>query len=457
MSVLARELALVSAVEPMRISGRIVELRGLTVLARELPVPVGGLVMIEASAIGEAIPAEVVGFSQDDTILMPLGQTAGMRRGDRVVGIEHEQTALVGPAMLGRCVNGLGEPIDSLGAMHDLVRTPLSPAPVPALTRPPIKQPLATGVRALDLFTTLGRGQRLGIFAGPGVGKSTLMGQIARHTEADVNVIALIGERGREAREFIDDALGPEGLQRSIVVIATGDESPVMRLRAAKLACAAAEHFRSLGKAVMLMMDSVTRFAHAQRQVGLSVGEPPATRGYTPSVFAQLALMLERAGTVDASLGGGSITGLYTVLVEGDEEMDPVADAARGILDGHISLSRALAQRGHFPAIDVLGSVSRVASAVSTPEHQAGRRELIKLLAAHKDVEELLQVGAYARGSRAEADIAIDHKDQIDALLRQSPTDGAEMDASVRAMLSLAVKTGNELAKRQAGNQAAGA
>jgi flagellum-specific ATP synthase len=294
-------------------------------------------------------------------------------------------------------------------------------------------------VRAIDLMTTVGRGQRLGIFAGPGVGKSTLMGSIARRTAADVSVIALIGERGREVRDFIEHALGAEGLARSVVVCATSDESPLMRIRAALAATSIAEWFRDQGADVMLMMDSVTRFAQAQRQVGLAVGEPPATKGYTPSVFASLPLLLERAGAVD---GAGSITAFYAILVEGDDMTEPIADAARGILDGHIILSRRLAQKGHYPAIDVLDSISRVANEVSDKQHIAARQQLQKLIAAYAEVEDLINIGAYAKGSNPTVDAAIQLKPKIDAILQQQSHDGDNFEASKKRLLQLAVESG---------------
>src|SRR5262245_9681687 len=349
----------------MRIVGRVATLRGLTVVVDDLPLPVGSLVSFESSRTdqGDTLYGEIVGFTREQAIVMLLGQTSGVRPGDAVTGEEVAQTAPVGMRLLGRCIDGLGRPIDGLGPVRETVHRPISPEPIEALRRRRISAPLYTGVRSVDLFATLGRGQRIGVFAGPGVGKSTLMGTIARRTNADVNVIALVGERGREVRDFIEQSLGPEGLRRSVVVVATGDESPLLRIRAAKLACTAAEYFRDHGMDVMLMMDSITRFAHAQRQVGLSVGEPPATKGYTPSVFASLALLLERAGAVEAvssrqgvkvpgaealdtstprpldTSSGGSITGLYTILVEGDDMTEPIADAVRGILDGHVMLS----------------------------------------------------------------------------------------------------------------------
>jgi flagellum-specific ATP synthase len=437
-SFLAPALALADRIEPLRVEGSVAALRGLTLLADDLPLPVGALVSLRP-AVGRAAPSmgEIVGFTREQAIVMPLGQTTGVRPGDRVRGEQTWQSVAVGASMLGRCVDGLGRPIDERGPMIDLTRRALSPEPLRATSRRRIDEPLFTGVRALDLFTTLGRGQRLGVFAGPGVGKSTLMGQIARGTSAEVNVIALIGERGREVNDFIHDSLGPAGLARSVLVVSTSDESPVMRVRAAKLACAVAEHFRDQGRHVLLMMDSITRFAHAQRQIGLAVGEPPATKGYTPSVFAQLALLLERAGALDAP-GSGSVTGLYTILVEGDDMTEPVADAARGILDGHVVLSRRLAQRAHYPAIDVLDSVSRTADAVCDREHIDARRRLVRLLASYAEVEDLVQIGAYARGAKPESDVAIDTHPAITALLRQAGDDREPFDAARARLLRLA-------------------
>jgi flagellum-specific ATP synthase len=304
------------------------------------------------------------------------------------------------------------------------------------MARDPIRAPLATGVRAIDALATVGKGQRMGIFAGPGVGKSTLLGMIARSTRADVNVIALIGERGREVREFIDASLGPEGLARSVVIVATSDESPLLRVRAAHAACTVAEFFSGAGLDVMLMVDSVTRFAHAQRQIGLAVGEPPATRGYTPSVFAALPVLLERAGNV----GPGSITAFYTTLVEGDDMTEPVADAVRGILDGHLILSRKIAQAGRYPSIDLLDSVSRVAKDVTPAQHHEDAMELRRLLGAYAEVEELVQIGAYAQGSDPRADAAIRLKDAIDALLLQGADEGAPFEQTVEALGAIAAQ-----------------
>jgi flagellum-specific ATP synthase len=452
MTVLAPQLAVLGRIQPLRITGVVAALRGLTVLVDELALPVGSLVTVRASG-ADAIPGEIVGFTREHAIVMLLGQTTGIRSGDAVVGEQAAQTVGVGRRLLGRVIDGLGRPLDNLGPLHELTPQPLSPEPIRAMDRRRICEAMHTGVRAIDLMTTLGRGQRMGIFAGPGVGKSTLLGSIARRASSDVNVIALIGERGREVKDFIEQALGPEGLARSVVVVATGDESPLLRIRAALVACAAAEHFRDQGLAVMLMMDSITRFAHAQRQVGLSVGEPPATKGYTPSVFAGLARLLERAGAAGER---GSITGLYTILVEGDDMTEPISDAARGILDGHIILSRKLAQRAHYPAIDVLDSISRVTGDVCDKGHLAARQQVIKMLAVYRDVEDLVQIGAYASGSNPETDVAIALEPRINELLRQTPGEHQPFEQSRSHLIKLALESGDAIQKRTRARPAAG-
>lgn len=466
MSLLAPPMEALRRLQPLRVVGRVAGLRGLTVLAEDLPLPIGALVRIEpgaaprgasldlpdgndrdhaAGAGAGEVWGEVVGLARDHTVVMLLGQTPGIRVGDRVRGEQTAQTVDVGPALLGRVIDGLGRPIDDGPELAGTAPRALRPEPIGAMGRRRISKALHTGVRAIDLFATLGRGQRIGIFSGPGVGKSTLLGAVARRTDADVSVIALIGERGREVRDFIEQALGPEGLRRSVVVVATGDDSPLLRIRAALLACAAAEWFRDQGRDVMLMMDSVTRFAHAQRQVGLSVGEPPATKGYTPSVFAALPLLLERAGAVE---GAGSITGLYTILVEGDDLSEPVSDAARGVLDGHIILSRKLAQRAHYPAVDVLDSVSRVADDVCDRVHVQARQHIMRLMAAYRDVEDLVQIGAYARGSNPEADVAIEFHPRIGELLRQGRDQAQAFDEARSVLVKLALEAGDQLARR---------
>lgn len=450
MNFLAPELSTLAQIESRGITGRVASVRGLTLLATDLPVPIGSLVRVDAPTESGFVTGEVVGFEGRHTIIMLLADTTGIIPGAFVRLDQVFQAAPISRRMLGRVVNGLGVPIDDLGPIGECVNCPINPTPIGPMRRKRIDEPLRTGVRAIDLMTPMGRGQRLGIFAGPGVGKSTLLGQIARNTDADVNVIALIGERGREVLDFIHHALGPEGLARSLVVVATSDESPLLRVRAAKLATTAAEYFRDRGRDVLLMMDSVTRFAHAQRQVGLSVGEPPATKGYTPSVFSTLATLLERAGRVNLGEGRtGSITGLYTILVEGDDMTEPVSDAARGILDGHIVLSRKLAHKGHFPAIDVLDSVSRVTGDVSDNAQIAARMQITKLIAEYREIEDLIQIGAYAPGSSPLADTAIDLIDPINELLQQGTGELGNFEQAKGFMLKLALQAGEMIQQRR--------
>ena len=347
MKLLGPQIETLRRLQPYEITGTIAAVKGLAIYVDDLPVPVGSLVHIEASR--RAGPnrgsrrGEVIGFDGPKSIVMLFGAPAGLAPGTRVISEQSTPTVPVSNSFLGRVLNGLGRPIDGRPSPTDCVARALDPPPTPALTRRRITEPLPTGIRVIDAMVTAGKGQRLGIFSGPGVGKSTLIASIARNTAADVSVIALVGERGREVREFIETALGPEGLARSVVVVSTGDESPLLRVRASLVACAVAEHFRDQGADVLLMMDSLTRLAQAQRQIGLTVGEQPTTKGYTPSVFALLPRLLERAGALE---GRGSITGFYNVLVEGDDLNEPISDAARGVLDGHVALSRRLAARG---------------------------------------------------------------------------------------------------------------
>lgn len=413
MALFAEQLELLEQACPVEMRGTIIESRGLAVRVVDLAAPVGASVRIESRA--GHVPGEVIGFDSDCTVVMPLGQMTGIRRGDRVVAQQFSQYIPAGAQLLGRVINAMGDPLDGKGPLTDTVPQPLLPKPVDPMERPPIDQPLATGVRAVDALISVGRGQRVGVFASPGLGKSTLLATMAKHTSADVTVIAMVGERGREVREFIDNQLGEEGLKHSVVVCATGDESPLLRLRAAMVGTAIAEYFRDDGKDVLLLVDSVTRFCQAQRQVGLAAGEPPATRGFPPSVFSMLPGLLERCGRTKK----GSVTGLYAVLVEGDELTDPISDAARGILDGHIQLSHKLASQGHWPAIDVLTSISRVANEVTDVQHQAARREVLRLVHHYREVEDLLNIGAYAAGSNPDFDLAIAGKPVIDQLLRQ--------------------------------------
>ncbi|TVQ62804.1 MAG: FliI/YscN family ATPase [Phycisphaerales bacterium] len=454
MNPLRAQIESLATLQPVRVTGSVAALRGLTLLVDDLPMPVGSTV--EVLCAQRIKLGEIVGFDRDKAIVMLLDQTSGVRPGDRVVGGHASGVVPVGRRMLGRVVDALGRPIDGGPPIAETIGAPLSPSPLSPLRRRTINERIDTGVRAVDLMTSVGKGQRMGVFAGPGVGKSTLLGTIAKRTSADVSVIALIGERGREVRDFVEGSLGPEGLARSVVVVATSDESPLLRIRAAMAASSIAEFFRDQGADVMLMMDSITRFAQAQRQVGLSVGEPPATKGYTPSVFSMLPLLLERAGVVE---GAGSITAFYAILVEGDDMTEPIADAARGILDGHVILSRKLAQQGHYPAIDVLDSISRVAAEVCDKQHLAARVQLLRLLAAYRDVEELVQIGAYAQGSDPVADVAIVLKERIDDLLRQGGADVEPFDDARKRMLSLAVEAGsmmhNGAQNRQRRQQAA--
>lgn len=424
-----------------QICGSVQSVRGLSVYVKTLPLPVGSRVRIELprsereQAAGAPARGEVIGFDGQSSVVMLFDSNTGIGPGSRVIGEQSEQTVQVGRSLLGRVLDGLGRPLDRRRLSSDTIARPLDPPPTSALERRRVTEPLPTGIAAIDAMLTIGKGQRVGIFSGPGVGKSTLLASIARNTSADINVIALIGERGREVRDFLETALGEEGLARSVVIVATGDESPLLRVRAAMMACAVAEHFRDIGADVMLMMDSITRFAQAQRQIGLTVGEQPATKGYTPSVFAMLPRLLERAG---AAKDGGSITGLYAVLVEGDDLSEPISDAARGILDGHIALSRKLASRGHFPAIDLLESISRVADDVCDQHHIRARRTLLRLIAAYAESEELINIGAYAKGSDPTTDMAIAMKPQIDQFLQQATEACARFPETCRDLVDLA-------------------
>jgi flagellum-specific ATP synthase len=368
--------------------------------------------------------------------VMPYGRLTGVAAGDPVRAVRTPLLVPTGRGLLGRVIDALGRPVDGRGPIEPDGFVPLDNRAPDAMRRARILQPLGLGVRVLDTMTAVGRGQRLGLFAGSGVGKSSLLSMIARGTEADVSVIALVGERGREVREFLEDDLGPAGLARSIVVVATSDEPAVMRLRAAFAATRIAESFRDQGADVVLMMDSLTRVAMAQREIGLSAGEPPATRGYPPSTFSLLAQLLERAGTGER----GSITGLYTVLVDGDDHNEPIADSARSILDGHVVLDRRLSVIGHFPSVDVLGSVSRLASRVTTPEQKAAATALRGILAAKVGAQDLLDVGAYKPGTNPKVDAAVAHEDAIDAFLRQGigePAPAAESWARLNALVAL--------------------
>jgi flagellum-specific ATP synthase len=411
---LARLVDAISRADLHRRRGRVTDLIGLIVEATGLEAQVGEVCEIQVGRDATPVLAEVVGFRAGRTLLMALGEMQGIGPGNAVTATGGMLSAPVGEALLGRVLDGLGAPIDDLGDIDALARTPVVGAPPDPLTRPRIDERIGLGVRALDGLVPCGRGQRLGIFAGSGVGKSSLLGMIARSSTADVNVICLVGERGREVREFIERDLG-DALAHSVVVVATSDQPSLVRIKAAQTATTIAEHFRDQGRDVMLMMDSVTRFAMAQREVGLAIGEPPATRGYTPSVFAILPKLLERSGTS----ARGSITGLYTVLVDGDDMNEPIADAVRSILDGHIVLTRALAHAGHYPAVDVLQSVSRLVGEVVSDEVRRAGMEVRSMLAAYHDKADLIAIGAYERGSDPVTDRALALKPDIDAFLRQ--------------------------------------
>lgn len=400
----------------MNMIGKVVQIVGLVIECKGPNVSMGELCYVYSHFPGvEPLPAEVVGFREGYVLLMPLGETKGIGPGCQVVSAQKVLQVKVGPELLGRVIDGLGNPIDGKGPILCQKEYPIQADPPAPLERPVIKDSLYVGVRAIDGLITMGQGQRIGIMAGSGVGKSTLLSMIARNTEADISIIALVGERGREVKEFIERDLGEEGLKRSVVVVATSDKPALVRIKGAMTATAIAEFFRDQGRKVVLMMDSVTRFAMAQREVGLTVGEPPATRGYTPSVFALLPRLLERAGTS----AKGSITGIYTVLVDGDDMNEPIADAVRSILDGHIVLSRNIAAQNHFPAIDVLASVSRVMSAVVPEEHMAANRKLRALMAVYKEAEDLIHIGAYAKGSSKKIDEAVQKIDSINDFLCQ--------------------------------------
>jgi len=434
---LTRALA---AAAPERV-GRVDAVVGLSIDVVGLSGAVGDLLVLGAPlsqpSEQEEVYAEVVAATASTLRCMPLGPVSGLRVGMEARSTGRPMTVPVGRGLLGRVIDGLGRPVDGKGPLDAAGLEPVSGTAPSALTRARVDTPLTLGVRALDTMTTVGRGQRLGLFAGSGVGKSSLLSMIARGTDAEVSVIALVGERGREVREFLEDDLGREGLARSVVVVATSDEPPLVRLRAAFVATRIAESFRDAGSDVVLMMDSLTRVAMAQREIGLSVGEPPATRGYPPSTFSLLAQLLERAGTAER----GSVTGIYTVLVDGDDHNEPIADAARSILDGHVVLTRELAVAGHFPSVDGLGSVSRVATRVTSPEQKAAATRLRQVLAARRRAQDLLDVGAYVAGSNALVDAAVAHADAIDAFLRQpmdevvaAPASWQHLGALVAAM-----------------------
>ena len=425
-----------TAMQPVRTFGKVSKVVGLIAEGRGIKAPVGSVCeLLSETGRGDVteVPAEVVGFRDGACLFMPYGDLRGIAPGTLIRNTSTPPLFPVGRCYLGRVIDAFGNPIDGGAPIVPHTFNPVfAQAPAP-MERPRISEPLDVGVRAINGLLTLGKGQRVGIMAGSGVGKSTLMGMIARNTKADINVIGLVGERGRELREFIEKDLGPEGLARSVLVVATSDQSPLIRLRAAYAATAVAEFFRDQGADVILMMDSVTRFAMAGREVGLAAGEPPTTRGYTPSVFAHLPKLLERAGRN----AKGSITGIYTVLVDGDDFNEPIADAVRSILDGHIVLTRDLADQGHYPSIDVLKSISRLRSDVTPKDALAAGREMIRLLATYRRVEDMVNIGAYARGANAEIDRAIDMIEPINGFLRQEVAESQTLDECFAAIKTL--------------------
>ena len=427
-----------SSVEPFVVQGRVQKAVGLLIEGTGSMSPVGAKALIRSVDGERTTQAEVVGFQDQRIFLMPLEGILGIGPGSLIRIQSGETRVPVGPALLGRVLDGLGRPIDEKGPVRAETTVPLYRKPMNPLERSPIRRPLDVGIRSLNGLLTCGEGQRVGIFAGSGVGKSTLLGMIARSTEADVNVIALIGERGREVQEFIQSTLGDEGMARSVVVAATSDQPPLLRKRGAFLAIAVAEYFRDLGKRVLFVMDSITRFAMAQREIGLALGEPPATKGYPPSTFALLPVFLERAGK--GGPRGGSITGIYTILVEGDDLSDPLADSARSLLDGHIVLSRDLAAQGHYPAVDVLESVSRVMISVVPEEHLMAAQRLRALLAAYRKASDLISIGAYKEGSDPEVDRAVRLKPRIDAFLRQRIDEKVSLEEAWNSLRQLAAE-----------------
>jgi flagellum-specific ATP synthase len=440
---------------PLQASGRLLRVTGLVLEAAGVRAPLGSVCVVRSPGLPE-VKAEVVGFAGDHTYLMPTSEVQGLTPGAQVWPQQAPPPPLrfgatshpwrrnhdrslhlpMGAGLLGRVVDAHGQPLDRLGPLQQVQSEPMLRRPINAMDRDPIREPLATGVRAIDALLTVGRGQRLGLFAGTGVGKSVLLGMMARNTQADVIVVGLIGERGREVKEFIEDILGAAGRARSVVVAAPADAPPLVRLQGAHYATAVAEYFRDQGQQVLLLMDSLTRYAMAQREIALAIGEPPATKGYPPSVFARLPQLVERSG--NGLRGRGSITAFYTVLSEGDDPQDPIADAARGILDGHVLLSRELAESGHFPAIDVERSISRVMPAVASREQQRQARRVRQSLARLSKARDLIQVGAYSPGHDAELDSAVRGQGALMALLQQDMDDAAPVPASLAQLARVA-------------------
>ncbi|HUN65412.1 MAG TPA: flagellar protein export ATPase FliI [Bacteroidota bacterium] len=420
-------------IDLLKVNGRVTQVIGLVIESVGPHCSLGEVCIIKSKLGNNVCHSEVVGFRDNRVLSMVLGDAMHVSPGSEIIATGHTLSVGVGDQLLGRVLDGLGRPMDGKGPVHTSEVRSIHNVPPNPLDRRRISEAVSTGIRSIDSLLTCGKGQRVGIFAGSGVGKSVLLGMIARDTSADVNVIALVGERGREVREFIDQELGPAGLARSVVVVATSDQAALVRIKAGFIATTIAEYFRDRGLDVMFMMDSVTRLAMAQREVGLAIGEPPTTKGYTPSVFAMLPKLLERAGNGKR----GSITSLSTVLVEGDDMNEPVADAVRSILDGHIVLSRRLASAGHYPAVDVLESVSRVMPAITTAEHRQASHRLLDLLATYREAEDLVNIGAYVKGSNPKIDEALQHINAIRAFLRQAAHERAEYSQSLERLRGL--------------------
>ena len=423
-------------INPISIDGRVSRAVGLTIEGTGPVSSIGQSCRIVTHDGDPGVEAEVIGFRDDRVLVMPLGEVRGIGPGSRLLFEDRNPSVGVSNSLLGRILDGMGRPIDGKGPLSSLETYPLYSPSLNPLQRQRIAQPLDLGVRAINGLLTCGRGQKVGIFAGSGIGKSVLLGMMCRHTAADVTVLGLIGERGREVKEFIEKEIGDEGLQRTVVVAATSDQSPLVRLRGAFIATAIAEYFRDHGKDVLLMMDSLTRVAHAQREVGLAAGEPPTSKGYPPSVFAVLPRILERVGPIDQ----GSLTGLYTVLVEGDDLTDPVADFIRAILDGHIVLSRELASRGHYPAIDILQSISRVMPDIADSGHISAARSLLGILATYRNAEDLINLGAYRAGTNSHLDVAVAMMEHLRPFLQQAVTDRADLASSLQKLHELVLR-----------------
>jgi len=430
-------LNLVNILDSVRIDGKVSQVVGLVIEATLPDGTLGELCEIHTKS-GNVINAEIVGFRGDRVLLLPLSETVGISPGSQVCLSPRPLSIPAGTQLLGRILDGLGNPIDGKGPILAKDRQYVYNNPPNPLHRRRIRKELTTGIRSIDGLITIGKGQRIGIFSASGVGKSVLLGMMARYTDAEVNVIGLIGERGREVREFIERDLGEEGLKRSVVIVATSDQAAMVRIKGALITTAIAEYFRDQGKDVMLLMDSLTRVAMAQREIGLAVGEPPTTKGYTPSVFAMLPRLLERAGNSK----NGSISGLYTVLVDGDDMDEPISDAARAILDGHIVLSRKLAAMGHYPAVDVLQSISRLKNEVTSNEQKSDAKKMVEMLASYRESEDLINIGAYVPGSNPRLDIAIKNIDSINDFLRQDMDESSDFRETLSGLQKVVANTG---------------